>query len=213
MVSAAPVLHYFAAYGSCEVIRMALHYFHVPFTEVNYDFRQWSAAKASGLFEFTEMPMMEIGEKRYVLSAAILRYLCQLYAAYPTDVMEIAKVEAIREMHDEIYEAVMPFMYIGQVEAAKDWFRLHMSSYLPLIEAQLQANPSGQGRYFLGSHVSIADFIMFEMGFNFFLRPQMMDLGLEFQFEAPRYFAFLREFPQTDAEFAEYMKLPKELAF
>jgi len=213
MVTAAPVLHYYSAYGSAEVIRMALHYFHVPFTEVNYDFRQLSAAKASGLFEFMEMPMLEIGEKRYVQSAAVLRYLCQLYAAYPTDVMEIATVETIREMHDEIYEEVMPYMYIGQVEAAKDWFHLHMSSYLPLIESQLQANPQGQGRYFLGSHVSMADFIMFEMGFNYFLRPQMRELGLEFQFEAPRYFSFLREFPQTDEEFAEYMRLPKELPF
>lgn len=213
MVTDMPTLHYFPAYGSCEVIRMALHYFHVPFTEVNYDFRQWSAAKASGLFEFMEMPMMEIGDRKYVLSAAILRYLCQLYAAYPRDPGEIAKMEAVRELRDQIYEAVMPFMYIGQVEEAKDWFRLHMSSYFPMIESQLQSNPQGQGRYFFGNHVSMADFIMFDLGFNFFLRPKMQDLGLEFQFEAPRFFAFLRSFPDTDEDFSRYMSLPKDLAF
>ena len=213
-VNPKPRLHYFPSYGRAEVLRTAMHYFSVDYEEEVILPQKWPGVKHTGVYEFQQLPMLEIDGKRLVQTASILRYLCQTHNAYSTSQDEIALIEGIVEMTTEIFDKVIGLMLEGKVEIAKRWYETNMPAvYFPMIERLLESNPAGRGKYFVGSHVTMADFAMFELGFTAFQRPQMSELEQKFASMAPRYFGFLRSFKEERESLRRYMSEPKDKPF
>ena len=86
-------VHYFAGYGRAEAVRMLLTHGKIAYEEVNYGegHNSWPEAKASGKFEFGQLPVLEgPSGKLYAQSAATLRYLGIKYGYYPVADPELA---------------------------------------------------------------------------------------------------------------------------
>lgn len=201
-----PKLHYFPYSGRAEVLRMAMQYFELDYDEEVVSSQAWVSLKRSGNYEFAHLPMLEIQGKRLVQTSAILRYLCQTNHAYSTSTDQIAQIEAIVELHSDIQAQTLPLMLQDKLTEAKAWYEVHMpEQYFPMIERLLEANGAGQGKYFVGSTVTMADFVMFEFGFDAFQRSQMEDLGVKFAPIAPKFFAFLATFKEQKQSLKRYM--------
>ena len=201
-----PKLHYFPYSGRAEVLRMAMQYFELDYDEEVVSSQAWVSLKRSGNYEFAHLPMLEIQGKRLVQTSAILRYLCQTNHAYSTSTDQIAQIEAIVELHSDIQAQTLPLMLQDKLTEAKAWYEVHMpEQYFPMIERLLEANGAGQGKYFVGSTVTMADFVMFEFGFDAFQRSQMEDLGVKFAPIAPKFFAFLASFKEQKQSLKRYM--------
>jgi glutathione S-transferase len=208
---AKPRLYYFPAYGRAEVIRIALRYLEIPYEEEVVLWQSWPLQKYSGNYEFNQLPMLEIDGKRLVQSCSILRYICQSHNAYSSSAEDATRIEAIVELRGEIQESVLPMLYEGNLIGAKTWYVDRMPvHYFPMLEALLTDNEAGQGKYFVGDHATMADFVMFEFGFNAFQRPQMNELGVKFAPISPKFFAFLKSFREERESLRVYMSEPKD---
>ena len=206
-----PKLHYFPYYGRAEVIRMVLKYFGIEYEEVEVSMKNWPSLKHSGDYEFQQLPLLEIEGKRLVQTSSILRYICQRNYNYSTSPDQIAQIEAIVELRWEIHDQTFPLLLQGKLAEAKEWYEAHMPSlYFPMIEKLLEVNAEGQGKHFVGSSTTMADFAMFEFGFDAFQRSQMADLGAKFAPIAPKFFAFLRSFGEERESLRRYMSEPKD---
>lgn len=206
-----PKLHYFPYYGRAEVIRMALQYFEIEYEEVEVPMRNWPSLKHSGDYEFKQLPLLEIEGKRLTQTSSILRYVCQRNYAYSTAPDQIAQIESIVELRWEIHDQTFPLLLQGKLTEAKEWYEAHMPSlYFPMIEKLLETNVVGQGKHFVGSSTTMADFAMFEFGFDAFQRSQMADLGDKFTTIAPKFFVFLRSFGEERQSLRRYMSEPKD---
>jgi len=52
-------VHYFDAYARGDQIRMLLTHAKQPFEDVRYSFENWPDVKATGIFEFGQVPAFE----------------------------------------------------------------------------------------------------------------------------------------------------------
>ena len=205
-----PKLHYFPLYGRAEVLRIAMKYFEMDYEEEVVTTAKWPALKHSGVYEFQQLPMLEIEGKRLIQTSAILRYLCQTHFAYSTSPDQIAQIEAIVELRAEILDYTLPLLLQGKLAETKTWYETQMPTlYFPMIERLLESNVVGQGKHFVGSSVTMADFAMFGFGFDAFQRPETADLGAKFAPIAPRFFAFLGTFREEKEGLRRYMSEPK----
>ena len=80
-------VHYFDGFSKGEALRILLTLAKVDFEDVRYTFAQWPEAKASGKFEFGQLPAVEIDGVFYTQSAAVLRFLGKKYGFYPEDAL------------------------------------------------------------------------------------------------------------------------------
>ncbi len=78
-------VHYFDSFGRGEVFRLLLTLAKVDFEDVRYTKETWPEAKASGKFEFGQVPAVEIDGVFYTQSHATLRFLGKKYGYYPED--------------------------------------------------------------------------------------------------------------------------------
>ena len=98
-------VHYFNGFGRGEAIRMLLTHAKVNFENVNYGegANNWMEAKASGKFEFGQVPAIEGNGKVYVQSGAILRYLGLRYGYYPVHDPELAwRVDSTLDWYEDM---------------------------------------------------------------------------------------------------------------
>ena len=59
-------LHYFDIWGRAEMIRILLHHAKVEYENVIIDGEGLNKLRAEGAVEFEQIPMLEIGDKKYV---------------------------------------------------------------------------------------------------------------------------------------------------
>jgi len=209
-----PKLHYFPYYGRAEAIRIALRYLEIPYEEEVMFSQKWPAKKCSGDYEFSQLPMLELDGLKLVQSCSILRYLCQTHNAYGSSAADGHRIEEIVELLGEVQEQTLPLLMEGKLAETKAWYEAKMPKlYFPMLESLLAANPAGQGKYFVGAQASMADFAMFEFGFDAFQRPQMDELGAKFAEIAPKFFAFLKSFREERESLRVYMSEPKDKPF
>ena len=69
-------LEYFGLHGRAQMIRMALHYCNVEFEDVLYNFQEWGQKKATGNYEYGQLPVLTLDDGTQLSqSVAILRYV------------------------------------------------------------------------------------------------------------------------------------------
>ena len=206
-------LHYFDILARGEAARMILTYYGMEFADHRMKGDEWRIFKAEGFCEFGQLPMLEIDGKELVQSFAIYRYLCQKNGAYPTDPHQAYLCESICDLRNDIYSGVMPFFYKGDQPGIEAWYRTSMPRMLGMIEQRLLKNGT-EGRFFVGDQVSMADFVLFQFGYDHFLRP---DLRGRFEGvvrdNAPTFYQFLLRFPEGSATLRDYLASRPERAF
>lgn len=157
------VLHYFPFYGRGGCVREALKYGAVAFDDVNVQFEDWPAMKASGSTPFDSLPFMTADGKVLGQSNACLAFAGRLSGLYPVDPHQASVVDSVMSF---VESNCMPSM--NQSFASEDdkkAFRLDFATgagvgKLPWALGKLQhiieSNESLSG-WFVGPTMTVAD--------------------------------------------------------
>ena len=163
-------LHYFDFYARAEPIRFLAAHAKLPLENVYMTFEEWPTAKTSGLYEFGQLPMLEIEGKQLVESWSILRYLGRLYGYYSDEDLEAAyRIDSILDSCEDFMRTRFKFTSeqdADRKQTGKDFF---YNTYLPMwvkaIEKRIASNVSQ--KHAVGAKVTIADFGLAATIFDF----------------------------------------------
>lgn len=205
-------LHYFDYHARGECAKMIMRYYGVEYTDHLISGEEWGTLKTTGFTEFGQLPRLDIDGKQLAQSFAQYRYLCQKQGAYPTDPYEIYLVESLCQLRDDIYGSLMPNFYVNNTEGIANWYRDNMPRMLKMIEKRLVENNSGN-HFFVGHAVSLADFVMFQFGYDHFLRPNLKHFEGVLRDNAPNFYEFVLYFKDSNENLRNYLAARAEKAF
>ncbi len=130
-------LHYFAGYGRADSIRMLLKHAKVDFEEVNYTFETIADAKAAGILEFGQLPVLEHNGKHYSQSNAILRALGKIHGYYPEEAYEAWRVDSTLELIGDLQNAFYRAAFAPSEDLKKtlmaDFFGKHLPNFTEAV--------------------------------------------------------------------------------
>jgi len=195
-------LHYFDLYGRAEVIRMALKYLKIDYTENVVSMEEWQTCDKTP-YEFGQLPCLEVDNTRLVTSRAILRYICMKNGLYPEDNMEVYKVESICDLVSDALEPLIPLVFANNTEGVENYYREKMPSILEMMENRLKQNTSEN--HFLEDKTSMADFVVFEFLYDFFMSASKRDSFGDLLEEVPVLKKFAENFMDSSEELKEYL--------
>ncbi len=128
-------VHYFDGYGRAEALRMLLTHAKVAFENVNYGegANSWPEAKASGKFEFGQLPVLEgPSGNLYAQSAATLRYLGIKYGYYPVSDAELAwRIDSTLDSQEDVVQAYYKHAFNPNEEAKNEGLKNFYANVLP----------------------------------------------------------------------------------
>ena len=201
-------LHYFEGYGRAEPMRLLLKHAGVEFVDHRMTQEQWAAFKQSGAAEFGQVPSLEIDGHHLVQSGSIMRYLCKKYnyvgGSAHEDYLADSACELIRDIIQEYIKA-------KAANALEEFKTNYMPAKLQLL--QKRYNDHG-GQYFVGNHLTIADFHVFEFVYDNFMRASKREVDLPgLTAVAPRLVEYVESFLKQSANLQAYLESRPELPF
>ena len=149
-------LIYFPDNGRVGLIRAMLAYKKIPFENIMYSFDEWPSKK--GIYEFKQLPQLEVNGKKLTQTIAISLYLARQLDLYPKDIYLQYHVDSLLATRDDItllYRKVKP-KQCTEEEYKK--YKEMIILYLQRIEARYKE--LGSGKYYLGNELSVADFFL-----------------------------------------------------
>ena len=149
-------LTYFRDNGRVGLIRAMLAYKKIPFENIMYTMEEWPSKKGS--YEFRQLPQLEVNGKKLTQTIAISLYLARQLDLYPKDIYLQYHVDSLLATRDDItllYRKVKP-KQCTEEEYKK--YKEMIILYLQRIEARYKE--LGNGKYYLGNELSVADFFL-----------------------------------------------------
>jgi glutathione S-transferase len=197
------VLHYFPLYARGETIRTIFHYAGIRFEEKNYEFEEFSMHKAE--FEFEELPCLEIDDLKLVQSASISRYLCQKFGyCFKDPYLNYLSSSLVDVREDFVKIKVQIVWFDKNFHGWLDWVKNEFSVVLKSIERRYINN--GETGYFVGISPCQADFEMFCLIHDQFLRERVKDTMEPILREhAPKLIEFVESFKNSSESLKKYL--------
>jgi len=193
------VFHYFLGRGRGEVIRFLLASNGVQYENTDFTFGTWPEAKATGIYEFGQVPMLEFDGHKLVTSQAIERYLAKKFGLYPEDNYLAYLVESVIDLKIDAFNKIVQFMYVKKdLEGLANWFANDAKTILAFFEARLAANHGGE-HWFVGDSKTWADYAIFEFIHGQFFLPGQEARKAVLAEVAPKVLAFTERFLAGDA--------------
>ena len=163
-------LYYFDIYGRAESIRFLLSHAKVAYENVYINGEKLQELKASGKLEFGQVPLLETEDgKQLVQSWAILRFLGRKYGYYPEDPETAWKVDSTIDAVEDYLNAYFKFNFESNEERKaqhkENWLKM-LPVWVTAIEKRITSNG---GKFVTGDKITIADFALAAIGFNFLL--------------------------------------------
>ena len=156
-------LTYFKDNGRVGLIRAMLLYKKIPFENIMYTLDEWPAKKDN--YEFKQLPQLEVNGKKLTQTIAICLYLARQLDLYPKDIYLQYHVDSLLACRDDItllYRKVKKKQY-NEEEYKK--YKEMIILYLQRIEDRYKE--LGCGKYYLGNDLSVADFFLGCMIYEF----------------------------------------------
>eukprot|EP00357_Protocruzia_adherens_P029485 CAMPEP_0115038586 /NCGR_PEP_ID=MMETSP0216-20121206/43498_1 /TAXON_ID=223996 /ORGANISM="Protocruzia adherens, Strain Boccale" /LENGTH=158 /DNA_ID=CAMNT_0002419017 /DNA_START=135 /DNA_END=608 /DNA_ORIENTATION=- len=152
-------LHYFDAYARGDVLRLMLHYADISFEDEKYTFQKWAKVKQSGDFEFEQMPMLEIDDKKLVHGRAIANYIASKKGWLPETPEEIYLDswywDTIFDLYDKVYtEILFGPTEEEQAKAKKRFLDEMLPVFLPTLEKSLIESGAKTSGYLVGNKLT-----------------------------------------------------------
>jgi glutathione S-transferase len=163
-------LHYFDCYARGETVRIIFAYAGVEYTDHRVSDEEWINLKANNFTEFGQLPALDIDGERLVQSHSIVRYVGQKYGFYPSDIKESYQVESICDLKEDIYLGLVPNIYNINPEGVEKFITESAPRVLGYLNKRLEKNHGGEG-FFVGDRITIADFEVFQIVYDYFLVP------------------------------------------
>jgi glutathione S-transferase len=195
-------LHYFTLNGLGMVPRMLLHHGKVPFENRQITFDKWPEIKPTMQLKF--VPQLEVDGTIYSQSQAISVFLSRKIGGLmgKSDEEEyqiIAMLNSTSDINPTLYKLVMPSEEDKKPENAQvnlqnavDKITLFLSVY----EQRYVSN--GEGKYYLGDKLSLADFWLISSVGNFILNSLGEHLGEAAKKAAPKLVALVERLKTED---------------
>lgn len=168
VVTASVALYSPEGFSHSETLRFLLKYLNLDFEDRRIP--QLDLDKAKQRAEFGELPMLVIDDKKLVQMPAILRYVAQKHGLYPNirDLTFIYWTDSLCELVEEMRNSLL-----GS-DPVEDRYR-QVQEKLKYLEDRLLRNKGGKG-WFIGSQISLADIVVVQLLWDFYLRPGLKEL-------------------------------------
>ena len=163
-------LHYFDLHARAETLRMIFVFAGVEFNDHRVPFEDWANLKGNNFAEFGQLPVLEIDGEKLVQSQSMVRYVCQKYGYYPSDLKEVYQVESICDLKEDLFRGLIPLIFKKETENLEKYYSESAPHILAYLNKRLEKNNDGNG-FFVGDGVSMADFQAFEIVYDYFLAP------------------------------------------
>ena len=179
------VMEYFnVGHGRGSSLEFCLAHAKVDWKKNPISFEEWPAKKSSGKTgEFGAMPIIYHNGNKYDCSVPTLRRLCMQFGYYPSqDWKKAAVCDMISETFNDVLNLWSGAVLSQKTDAEKaDVFKNSMEptgaacKLFKIVEAQLNKNG---GRFILGNQISMCDFAMCGLTFDYILNDQSPMTGL-----------------------------------
>lgn len=152
-----PRLIYFdAPVSRGEECRLALHLAGVDFEDVRVKREDWPATKATT--PFGSVPVLEIpGKAPLAQSNAILTLVGRKHDLHPKEEFEAARHEAMMAHVEDLRAKVGPTLWISDEAEKKKAREALVADYFPVWGANAEKQIVGDGPFFAGSKIHVAD--------------------------------------------------------
>ena len=147
-------LTYFNVNGRVGLLRAMLCFKKVPFENKMITMEEWPSKKKD--YEFLQLPELEVNGKKMTQTIAISLYLARQLNLYPKDIYLQYHVDSLLATRDDI---TMLYRKVKQnkKEDYQEYKKL-IILYLEKIEKRFEE--LGNGKYYLGDEISVADFFI-----------------------------------------------------
>ena len=151
-------LHYFGINGRAAIPRAILSYAKVDWTNDLIKNEDWPKIKTSGLCEYEQVPVLEIGEKKYCESIAINLYLAEKFDLLGKNAEENYQINNLLMTADD-YSKVSKDFFICKDESKKPELKKKAEDKLKFLFERFEKKYAdfGKGKYFLGDKFTLAD--------------------------------------------------------
>ncbi len=121
-----------------------------------YTLEEWPSKK--DLYEFRQLPQLEVNGKKLTQTIAICLFLAKKLDLYPKDIYLQYHVESLLAIRDDI---TILYRKVKKKESNKEENKAYKDMvilYLKRIEERYKE--LGNGKYYLGDELSVADFFL-----------------------------------------------------
>ena len=147
-------LTYFNVNGRVGLLRAMLCYKKVPFENNMITMEEWPNKKKD--FEFHQLPELEVNGKKMTQTIAISLYLAKQLDLYPKDIYLQYHVDSLLAIRDDITPLYRKMKQKKEEETKA--YKEQIILYLEKIEKRYEE--LGNGKYYLGNELSVADFFL-----------------------------------------------------
>ena len=155
------ILHYFSGNGRAVVPRAILCYAKADWVNSVVNMQDWAKIKKSDLCEFGQLPILEIGDKKYSQSTAINIYLGKTFKLMGKDIEDNYQIISLLMTYDDftvpIYKWYFSQYYSNNSKLYKD-AEEKLKFFIERFEKRYV--DLGKGKYFLGDEFTLADIFL-----------------------------------------------------
>ena len=151
-------LHYFGINGRAVIPRAILTYAKADWTDDKITFDNWPKIKKSGLCEFEQLPVLEVGGKKYCESNAINLYLAETFKLMGKNTEENYQIYNLLMTFDDFMKPIFEYMFCQDENKKNELKNKALEVYKFFLEKLDKRYVTlGKGKYFLGNHFTLAD--------------------------------------------------------
>ena len=154
-------LHYFGGKGRAAIARAILSFAKADWTNDLIKREDWPKIKTSGLCEYEQVPVLEVGGKKYCESNAINLYLGETFGLLGKNAEENYQINNLL-MAAEDYSKVAIALYLCTDESKKPELKKNAEAKLKFLFTRFEKRyvDLGKGKYFLGDKFTLADIFL-----------------------------------------------------
>jgi len=157
-------LHYFEGNGRAVNIRAILDYTNSSWEDNKVTFADWPALKASGKFEFGQMPVLEHDGKQKTQTVAIEVYLARVFGLLGVSEEDEYQILNIISTREDYSKHLYGLLFANEEQKTKrdEIIKNLNENVFPLILKSYERRylENGKGKYFLGDKFSLADIFL-----------------------------------------------------
>ena len=157
-------LYYFPLNGRAALIRALLTFVKANWEDKRVTFEEWPSLKASGIFEFHQVPALEVNGKYYCQSLAIEHYLASKFGLIGNSSEEEYEILSLLCSKEDLYQSLRKvfFPYYDEEKKNHDenkanFLSVILPSFIKIYEKRVSKKTS---KYIVGSKLSLADLFL-----------------------------------------------------
>ena len=166
------ILYYFDMNGRGCYIRAILSFVKAKWIDKRLTNSEWSSIKESGKFEFSQLPVLEVGEHQIYQGHSISIFLGKRYKLFYDDIWKDTEIISFILSTEDLISKIITYEFYENDEERKNYLKETflknvLPRYLDYYDKRLKGNG---GKYFVGDKTTLCEIYFTIMVFTFLLR-------------------------------------------